>query len=204
MERPDAPNEPEQAEPASNDPIRWQRTILWAVGIAAVLWAVSAPIRSVITQNAPRATDQPDYLTSIPFALIAGLGLAVLLSLTLRLRGRIWSPSRRKAGRWIGAILLTGLTPTIIFGWVPSILGFWLWLSGAMVLLEGGSLHTLIFLLQTCAVFAVAMAIWYLISNLLITGVKSRAFRFALFCLMFWTAYSLNVLFLGVRQFLPL
>lgn len=51
------------------------------------------------------------------------------------------------------------------------------------------------------AILIALTVFWYPISCLIVSGLTSWRTRFAVFCLMFWTAYSAVILVLGTQIF---
>jgi hypothetical protein len=104
---------------------------------------------------------------------------------------------RPDTSRVIGAVALLIVTPVAVFTWVPLILGFAFGIGIFFILSEGRSYIDLGFL----ALLIVPVLIWYPVACLIVSGVRSRWVRVALFALMFWTAYSAIILTLGTKIF---
>jgi hypothetical protein len=141
----------------------------------------------------------PKGLRVLPFAAIFAFGLSVVITLALANRHRWRVVLWWNAGRIIGALVLAFVTPLVVYGWLPWILGILAGMFGPVALAEGDFRAFLLIL----GISAGAVALWYPISCLIVSGLTSRWTRVAVFCLMFWTAYSAIILVVG-NQIFPL
>lgn len=133
----------------------------------------------------------------LPFAFLLGLGLAVLIGLGWANRHRWRAVMRPNRGRVIGALVLGFVTPMVVFSWLPWIFGgFWLML-GLPALQNGDPAPFFLGLLLTGA----AALFWYFPVCLIVSGIRRRWLRVALFALMFWAAYAGIILVLGNQKF---
>jgi hypothetical protein len=152
------------------------------------IWLIE-PLNPAIDPKGPAA---------LPFAAIFAFGLSVVITLAVancrRWRVVLW----QNPGRLIGAFALAFVTPLAVFSWVPWITGGLVFSFARSVPSEPSAANVLFLLL---AIQAALMAFWYPISCLIVSGIKSRWVRFALFCAMFWTAYSAIILTLGTQVF---
>jgi hypothetical protein len=141
---------------------------------------------------------KPKGLAAVPFAVLFAFGMSVAISLAVANRHRWHAVLRPSQGRIIGALVLLVVTPTAVFTWAPSILGFWivLWLS---FLVDQRNWDEVAGFL---ALAVLVMTVWYPIAALIVSGIGNRLARVALFCLMFWTAYSAVILAFGTRTFM--
>ncbi len=137
----------------------------------------------------------PTATTAIPFAAILALGLSALAILFAANRTRLWVVLRPNKGRLIGSLILTTITPFAVFNWVPWIVGVLLLalttLLQAPIWISAGAIGT----------FLGIAALWYPVSCLIVSGIKSYWMRFWLFSLMFWSSYSAHILWSGVQYF---
>ena len=168
-----------------------------AIGVlTAIIAAICMAVRLWWVEPMP-APVQPKEWMALPFAVAFGFGVAVVLSLAWANRHRwrvVLYPNR---GRVIGAYALACVTPFAVFDWLPAILGGWVLIFGLSDL-SGGNPLTLIFGLVAMLLPAL---LWYPVSCLIVSGLKSRWVRVAVYSLMFWTAYSAIILMFGTQRF---
>ena len=178
-----------ETRPNSNFTLRNAVFIAFPVFIGILVWAVNARVTLInLTSDIPPEGKLPLWIAIIA-SLLASLALGVVFSLGLSNRRRwriVFHPNR---GRIIGAVILSFLTPLQIFSYVPMILGptFLFFISAVPLRLIVG------FLLSTL--------MWYPVSCLLVSGVRNRLLRVALFSLTWWGSYSGLLLYLGYRVF---
>ena len=130
----------------------------------------------------------PTALTILPAVVFFSLGLATLICLFTQNRRRLRTVLRPTKGRIIGALILGFLTPLVVFNWTPWIV------IGIAVLMSGTDSWGLpLALLPGVA--------WYLPSCLIVSGVKSRPLRVAIYSLFWWASFSAHFLFNGVLNF---
>lgn len=135
---------------------------------------------------------------ALPFAVIFGFGVGVILALARANRDRWSTVMRSSRGKVIGAVILAAVTPVVIDGWVPSIVGAWALVLGVMGVVAL-NLQIIGIWLVSAAVLA---AVWYPVSCLIVSGLQSRPLRVAVYCLMFWAAYSAVILMMGTQRFM--
>lgn len=175
---------------------------LIAVGVLALLIAAACmAVRLMWIEPLP-APVQPRGWAALPFAVLFGLGVAVVLGLAWANRRRwrvVLHPNR---GRVIGAVALTFVTPLMVFSWMPWILGGLL-LAGLGYLTNNGlPQFSFADALSFLASILVPTLFWYPISCLIVSGIKSRWVRVAVYSLMFWAAYSAIILMTGTQRFM--
>ena len=143
----------------------------------------------------------PKGVAVLPFAGLFGFGVAVVLGLAWANRKRwrvVLYPNR---GRVIGALALAFVTPFVVFSWAPWIIGGML-LFGVSNLTDNGlPQFSFEVALSVLASILVPTLFWYPISCLIVSGVKSRWVRVAVYSLMFWAAYSAIILMIGTLRF---
>jgi hypothetical protein len=178
--------------PSQKPPIPFPRLAGLTVAIAAIVTLLRVWL---IEPSTPAIT--PKGLAALPFAVVFAFGLSVVITLAYSNRHRWGTVLRRSTGRVVGAVTLAFLTPLFVYDWLPWIFGALLALGGAASLGDGDlSLLPIAF-----AASITAIALWYPISGLIVSGLASRWARVAVFCLMFWTAYSAIILVVGNRTF---
>lgn len=133
-------------------------------------------------------------------SLVFGAGAGLLVALVTLHRGRWRQVFRLSRARIIGALALAALTPLAVYGGIPWILLPTL-LFSAYPFLSGQASGSLALLVFAPATLAVAIMIAYPISCLLVAGLRRKLLRFAGFTLVWWSAYCLLLLLLGVRKF---
>lgn len=171
--------------------ITLRRAVLIAapVLVALMVWAINARVAPVDPiKGIPPEGKLPLWIATLACILVA-VAVGVLLSLTVSNLKRwrvVLHPNR---GRILGAAILSFLTPGVIFSYVPWILG-----PALISFLSAGMLLVML-------IFPLVMLPWYLISCLLISGVRHRILRVALFCLTWWGTYGALLLYLGYKRF---
>lgn len=130
----------------------------------------------------------------MPFAALLALGIAVLMGLAMANRHRWRAVLRPTRGRVIGALALAFLTPFVVINWGP-------WLLGLFVLftLTGAAGSGLGQGLAGLGIFAAAVILWYPAACLIVSGIRGRVMRLAIFALMFWASYSAFLVFTGTH-----
>lgn len=141
----------------------------------------------------------PKGVAVLPFAVLFGMGVAVVLCLARanwHRRRVVFHPNR---GRIIGAVVLAAVTPVGVIAGVPSIIGFRavIW----FISLIGGAGGWSLFNLVAPLILIVVLLFWYGVSCLIVSGITSRWVRVAVFALMFWAAYSTVILIAGNTVF---
>ncbi|WP_242110100.1 hypothetical protein [Aliiroseovarius subalbicans] len=132
-------------------------------------------------------------------ALLAG-ALASLVSLFTSNRHRLRAVLRPSLGRVSAAFVMGMLTPFAVFSGIP-------WIAGGLLFFGFASPFQMSFWGSLTMIWAAAVgagaltAIWYLPSALIISGVKSRTKRVALFALLWWGAYAALLLYSGHEVF---
>lgn len=175
----------DQSPPATRRNIR-----ILAALLTVVIWGAYVLWRRDDVAALGRMTHVATPVTSIPFAVVLGYGLASILGLLHANWHRLRAVFRPNLGRIIGTLALVFVTPFVIYDWFP-------WIVGGFVLV----------IIQDPRVWLIIitkgwpLALWYIPSCLIISGTKSKWLRFGLFCLMFWSAYSALALMFGVRHF---
>ncbi len=168
--------------------------------VAATIAAVCMVVRVVWIEPLP-ASVQPKGWMALPFALLFGLGVAAVLCLAWANRKRwrvVLHPNR---GRIIGAVALTAVTPFAVFSWMPWIIGGRLVFGVGYLTNNGLSQVSFEDVLSLLALILVPTLFWYPISCLIVSGIKSRWVRVAVYTLMFWAAYSAIILMMGTQRF---
>jgi len=164
-------------------------TLLLTPGFAALIWAAYVSMRlwrlSRLAQNNDFVASR---LAAIPLAIVIGLALGVLVSLFWHNRHRLRAVFRPNLGRIIGAVILGFLTPIFALQWLPIIV------IGLAVIVASNTPWVL-------ALTLLPAIPWYPVSCLIISGVKSKWLRFALFSLMWWAALSTVILIVGIPEF---
>lgn len=128
-------------------------------------------------------------LWAIPFVAVIALGLSAISMLFVTNRSRLRAVLQPNTGRIIGCLILAFITPLGLFGPMPITAGI-----GSVALLFEQSWESVAF----TVLFLAIAALWYPVSGLIVSGVKSFLMRFWLFSLMFWTCYSAHILWSGL------
>lgn len=136
----------------------------------------------------------PKAWAALPFATLLGLGMAVVIGLVLANRQRWRAVLRPSRGRVIGALVLTFVTPVVVINWGPWTLG-----PLALFTLTGIAGSGLAQGFEAFGLFAAGAILWYPVASLVISGIRSRPMRLAIFALMFWASYSGILIFSGTR-----
>lgn len=141
---------------------------------------------------------EPKGLLALPFAVLFGLGVAVVICLAHANRHRLYVVLHPNRGRIIGASALAFVTPWGVSSWMPYILG------GAVLIfgLGGLSVGNPLGLVFGLVAMLVPTTLWYPVSCLIVSGIKSRWVRVAIYALMFWAGYSAIILTVGTQKFL--
>lgn len=180
-------------EPGTIAPKKPDVPVVWVLALALAICGMAFAARVTLVQ--PSVPDiVPKGLATLPFAAIFGLGLSVVITLAVANRHRWRAVLRPNPGRIIGALVLVFVTPIVVFDWVS-------WIVGPLVLfiVDGGRGwdEAVVFLMLLLG----PLLLWYPVSCLIVSGITDRWVRVALYCLMFWTAYSAVILILGTREF---
>jgi len=175
--------------PNPNFTLRNAVLIALAVFIGLLVWAVNARVAPIDPTNGIPPEDKLPLWIAVIASLLVAMALGAIFSLALSNRRRwrvVFHPNR---GRIIGAVILSLLTPLQIFSYVPWILGptFLFFISAVPLRLIVG--------------FLLSILLWYPVSCLLVSGVRHRLLRVALFSLTWWGSYSALLLYLGYRVF---
>jgi hypothetical protein len=144
---------------------------------------------------------EPRGAAVLPFAGLFGLGVAVVLGLAWANRHRWRVVLHPNWGRVIGAVVLAGVTPVAVYGWVPSILGFFTPLWFVTILVSPFKVLSFAVFLAVLLVIVLHL-FWYAVSCLIVSGIKSRLVRVAVYTLMFWAAYSGVIMVAGTKVFM--
>ena len=136
---------------------------------------------------------RPTPLTSLPFALVLGYGIAMLAGLAWVNWHRPYSILRFTRGHAIGTVILILLTPLLVVNWIPWIFGGWfIFYIGVDGPGNSGPAYGILALLVICC---------YPIAVLLVSGIRDRRLRVAAFALVFWAVYCALILWGGVMDF---
>ncbi len=167
----------------------------WARGIFVPLFAIllffAYSFRVMpMTGNFPQDGTLPNWVAVVA-ALITAAGVAVLTSLLVANIGRLRAVLRPRTGKVLTALVLAAIMPVAFFDWMPVV-------PGAMVVMmltdyyEG-------WVLWLAGLLAL-MILTYPISALAISGIRAKRTRFAVFALIWWTAYFGQLLAFGFRN----
>lgn len=165
-------------------------------GLALPLMLVLLAIHQFsIVPRAPKIV--PQGWVALPFLGVLALGLAVLIGLAVANRARMRAVLRPNLGRLIGALVLGFVTPVAVFDWLPWIVGGLSLFFSYAALAEA----RIDMVLRFMSYWLIASALWYPASCLIVSGIRSRWLRIALFALMFWAAYAAVLLVTGTQHF---
>jgi hypothetical protein len=128
-------------------------------------------------------------LWAVLFAAIIALGLSAIIVLFITNRSRLRAVLRPNMGRIIGCLVLAFITPLAFFGAMPITAGL-----GSVALFFERSWESI----GLTFVYLGFAALWYPVSSLIVSGIKSYLIRFWLFSLMFWTVTSAHMLWSGL------
>ncbi len=171
---------------------------LLGLGLTLVIWAAYMVWRRpvLIAQVDNYYLEHvPNGLTALPFAAILALGLSAVAILFVANKSRLWVVLRPNRGRLIGSLVLATVTPFAVFNWVP-------WIVGVLLLALPNLFHAPIWISAgAIGTYLGISALWYPVSSLIVSGIKSYWMRFWLFSLMFWSGYSAHILWSGVLYF---
>lgn len=167
--------------------------LAFLVAVLWLHWSVFAPDHALTDNNStPLST-----FTVLPLAVLLSAALGILVSLFLSNKDRLAAVLRPSRARILSAIIMAGLTPVAVFNWMP-------WLAAAFIgagLFPFGAgtaiLDGLIVMIMSIIALILLSALWYLPSGLIISGVKSKPLRIALFALMWWGFYAAILLVNG-------
>lgn len=161
-----------------------------------LLLVLSAIHRISIAPRTPKIV--PQGWAAMPFLVLLALGLAVLIGLAVANRGRFRAVLHPNRGRVIGALVMGFVTPIAVYSWLPWIIGG-MWLTLGLPALQDGNLKGFFFGLQ---MLGLAALLWYPIACLIVSGIRRRAVRVAIFALMFWAVYAAVLLVTGTKPFM--
>lgn len=165
-------------------------TVLFALAVFILrLWVIEALNPAI----------DPKGIAALPSAAVFAFGLALVITLAVANRHRWRAVLHPNRGRIIGAAVLAFVTPVVVFSWIPWIIGGLIVVLGSVVLTNNPQEYSLV--LYALAILMAATALWYPVACLIVSGLASRWARVAVFCLMFWTAYSTVILVLGTQIF---
>ncbi len=157
--------------------------------IMLLVWAINTRVAPIDpTKGIPPWGKLPLWIATLASVFVA-LAVGMLLSLAISNFKRwrvVLHPNR---GRVWGAITLSFLTPWAIFAYIP-------WILGPTIIAFLSAESLLVFL-----IFPLGILLWYPVSCLLVSGVRHRLLRVALFCLTWWGTYSALLLYLGYQVF---
>jgi hypothetical protein len=128
-------------------------------------------------------------LWAVLFAAIIALGLSAIIVLFITNRSRLRAVLRPNMGRIIGCLVLAFITPLAFFGAMPITAGL-----GSVALFFERSWESI----GLTFVYLGFAALWYPVSSLIVSGIKSYLIRFWLFSLMFWAVTSAHMLWSGL------
>jgi hypothetical protein len=128
-------------------------------------------------------------LWAVLFVAIIALGLSAITMLFATNRSRLRAVLRPNKGRIIGSLILAFITPLAFFGAMPITAGL-----GSVALFFERSWESI----GLTFVYLGFAALWYPVSSLIVSGIKSYLIRFWLFSLMFWTVTSAQMLWSGL------
>lgn len=164
-----------------------------AIPIAALIWVLFMVVFRDWHSHGAGSLYNPSPIVAVGLGWIVALALSLQITLFRRNRSRLRAVLRPTIGRVLAAALIGGLTPFIIFDWIPWI-AIGLGLFGLSISPSEPSWTIL-------GAFGLA-AVWYVPSSLIISGVTAKKWRFALFSLMWWACYAGLILAMGVLHFL--
>lgn len=168
----------------SKDPQKHRKqTRILALLITLIIWCAFLLLPNPLISNGGSHFFLPNWWSCLPFALTLAYTLALLIILFRCNFHRMRAVLRPNIGRLFGSFILAFLTPFMIVGVFPVTVG---------LLLVGGELLLIL-------LFGAVMIGWYLPTCLLISGLKSRFWRLAGFCLMFWASVSAVMLVSGMQ-----
>lgn len=162
------------------------------VPIAAIIWVLFMVVFRDWHTEGTGSLYNPSPVVAVGLAWIVALAISLQITLFRRNRSRLRAVLRPTIGRILAAVLMGGLTPIVIFNWMP-----WIAISLASFQLLGISNA---FLWTVVGAFGLT-GVWYVPSCLIISGVSAKKWRFALFSLMWWACYAGLILGLGVLHF---
>lgn len=162
------------------------------VPITFIIWGLFMVVFRDWHMNGSPPLYNPSPIVAVVLAWIVALALSVQTTLFRHNRKRLRAVLKPTLGRVLTAALMAGLTPFVIFNWMP-------WVAGGLAFF--GLLGTLNAFLWINVSSLVLTAIWYLPASLIISGVAAKKWRFALFCLTWWACYAGLILTMGVLNF---
>ena len=145
---------------------------------------------------------KPQGAVVLPFALLFGLSVAVVLSLAWANRHRWRAVLRPSKGRVIGAVVLAGFTAFGLINWVPLTV-FAMVVMTAQAFLDG-TWTTLDLFPEGLVLLGAGVVVhlfWYGVSCMIVSGLHARWVRVATYTLLCWSSYSALVLFLGTNSY---
>jgi hypothetical protein len=184
----------DEVAPATKPQVSLRLLVALTLGLALAVFLVRLWVIEALTPAI-----KPKGLAALPFATLFAFGLSVVITLATANRHRWKAVLHPNRARIIGATVLAFVTPVVVFSWVPWIIGGAVVVVGSFTLSHDAQRISPI--VYGLAIFAAATALWYPVACLIISGLRSRKLRVAVFSLMFWTAYSAVILILGTRIF---
>ena len=181
----------------SSDSQRWSawKTALLALLIflplaAVLLWFAFTNRVALADGGRPDDGTLP-VLVAVLAAFFSAAGPAVLGAIIIANRKRTRAVLRPRVGKLVAAAVLAAIMPVLVVEWLPWIFGI---LFG-MGLLDPDAWP---WMLGLFAMFATC----YVASSFIISGVRSKQLRLAVFALLWWSVYFAIMLVMGYQQFI--
>lgn len=148
----------------------------------------------------------PDGTLPVSVAILAAVfsaaGPAVLGAIIIANRKRMRAVLRPTVGKLVAAAVLTAIMPLLVVVWLPWIFGFLFWMMLETEVIRDFPSGLLDpdawpWMLGLFAMFATC----YAVSSYVISGVRSKPLRLAVFALLWWTVYFAILLAIGYQEF---
>ena len=170
------------------DPAVTRRTVLTLASIfAPLIWALHLFWRRPEILDTRAAL--PSLFGSAVMSVIVAFGFAFLVGLAW-LNFRRWRAILRPSlGKVLAAILMLGLTPLVVFSWIP-------WLFGVLAAMGIANGDVGFF-----AILVAAFGFWYTASGLVVSGISSKRWRVVVFSSFWFSGYFGIILVTGLLKF---
>lgn len=166
------------------------------------IWAMLFPALWVVHALLPLPLKHPLALwQEAALAALLALGLSVIAALIILTRHRGAAVLRPLRPTLIGWAILTFLAPISVYQGLPMIFGGTAATFVGMALTNSGGPGLFGMLAVSVIGTALISVVTYPVSGLLVAGIANRWWRFAMYCLIWWTAWSAHLLIVNEGQF---
>jgi hypothetical protein len=172
-------------------------------GLTLRIWAVLFPVLWIVHALLPLPLRRPLALwQEAALAALLALGVSLIAALIILTRHRGASAFRPLRPTLIGWAILTFVAPISLHQGLPMIFGGTAATFVGMALTNSGGPSIFAMLAISAVGTALISVITYPVASLLVAGIGNRWWRFAVFCLIWWSAWSAHVLIVNEGKFM--